>query len=239
MNFADFRSIVVMGGAKMPPLERIDETSIRDIYSYLGGASALGVAPLANANALPSGPVIASGGAPAASASGGNARVGQTSYPPGVDTPSTRFVTDYGLGHPYIMMPPWSTLTAYDLDHARIKWRVPIGQDSLAAVAGGKGTGVPRGTQRNGMVVTSTGIVFSTAKDGHVYAFSAENGGVLWSAKLPMGTEGLPSMFESGGQEYLVVNATTPITWGAKSRESGIGSTAPRGVGGYVVFGLP
>jgi quinoprotein glucose dehydrogenase len=160
-------------------------------------------------------------------------------YPAEVAAPSVRYTTDYGLGHPYIMGPPWSTMIAYDLNAGVIKWKVPLGQDSLAAVEGGKGTGVPRGSQRNGMVVTPTGLIFSTAKDGHVYAFDADNGTVLWSARLPMGTEGLPAMYELDGRQYLVVNATTPITWGKRSRESGIGSEAPKGVGGYVVFALP
>jgi hypothetical protein len=41
------------------------------------------------------------------------------------------------------------------------------------------------------------------------------------------------------GRQYLVVNATTPLTWGVKSRESGINSALPAGKGGYVVFSLP
>jgi quinoprotein glucose dehydrogenase len=120
-----------------------------------------------------------------------------------------------------------------------IKWRRPLGQDRDAAAAGATGTGVPRGSQRNGLIVTSTGIVFSTAKDGRVYAFDADDGDVLWSAELPMGTEGLPAMYAVNGRQYLVVVATTPLTWGLKSRESGIGSSEPLGRGGYVVFALP
>ena len=40
------------------------------------------------------------------------------------------------------------------------------------------------------------------------------------------------------GRHYIVVNATTPHTWGLNSRESGIGSPEPLGKGGYVVFAL-
>jgi len=137
------------------------------------------------------------------------------------------------------MTPPWSTIMAYDLNKGVIKWRKPLGQDLHATQAGASGTGVPRGSQRNGMIVTSTGLVFSTAKDGKLYAFDADTGDVLWSGQLPMGTEGLPAIYELNGRHHIVVNATTPLTWGVKSRESGIGSTEPRGVGGYVVFALP
>ena len=61
----------------------------------------------------------------------------------------------------------------------------------------------------------------------------------LWSYKLPMATEGLPAIYELDGRHYIVVNATTPHTWGLNSRESGIGSQEPLGKGGYVVFALP
>ncbi len=160
-------------------------------------------------------------------------------YPKGVAAPAVQYRTDYGLGFPHIMAPPWSTIMAIDLNSGRMLWKVPLGQDEEAAALGFKGTGVPRGSQRNGMLVTSTGLVFSTAKDGHIHAFEAKNGRLLWSGQLPMGTEGLPAMYVLNGRQYLVVNATTPLTWGAKSRESGIGSTLPTGKGGYVVFALP
>lgn len=160
-------------------------------------------------------------------------------YPEGVAAPAAQYRTDYGLSAPHIMAPPWSTIMAVDLNSGKLLWKVPLGQDEAASALGLTGTGVPRGTQRNGMIVTSTGLVFSTAKDGHIYAFDAKNGRVLWSGQLPMGTEGLPAMYVQDGRQYLVVNATTPLTWGPKSRESGINSTLPAGKGGYVVFSLP
>jgi quinoprotein glucose dehydrogenase len=128
---------------------------------------------------------------------------------------------------------------AYDLNRGVIKWRKALGQDRDVAAAGGRNTGVPRGSQRQGMIVTSTGIVFSTARDGVLYAFDADNGEVLWTGELPMGNEGLPAAFQVKGKTYIVVNATTPLTWGLNSRESGIGSPERAGKGGYVVFALP
>jgi quinoprotein glucose dehydrogenase len=160
-------------------------------------------------------------------------------YPEGVAAPAVQYRTDYGLSFPHIMAPPWSTIMAVDLNSGKLLWKVPLGQDEEASKLGLTGTGVPRGTQRNGMIVTATGVVFSTAKDGHVYAFDASDGRMLWSGALPMGTEGLPAMYVLNGRQYLVVNATTPLTWGPKSRESGIGSSLPTGKGGYVVFSLP
>ncbi len=245
LDYATFRHVVSAGRGQMPGFAHIDENSLRSLYLFLGGsltasttASLTPAAPV-----LPSGPVVASGGAlgdqadPAATPTfrGWAARP----YPENVDAPPIRYTTGYGLGFPYIMSPPWSYLVAYDLNAGVIKWKVPVGQDLHATREGAKNTGVPRGAQRNGMIVTSSGIVFSTAKDGHLYAFDVETGRTLWSADLGCGTEGLPAMYESGGRTYLVVNATTPLTWGRRSRESGIGATRTKDEGGYIVFALP
>jgi len=89
------------------------------------------------------------------------------------------------------------------------------------------------------MIITSTGLVFSTARDGVFRAFDADTGEVLWQHPLPLFTEGIPAIFASKGKHYLVVNATTPPTWGLNSRESGIGSAESAGKGGYVVFAIP
>ena len=86
------------------------------------------------------------------------------------------------------------------------------------------------------MVVTSTGLLFVNGKDGKIRAYDADDGRVLWSAKLPTGTEGIPSMYEAGGREYLAVPAASP-------QASGHGDTPYQSTGGtakraYVVFAL-
>jgi Glucose dehydrogenase len=245
LDYENFRSVVVGGRGQMPGFAHIDETSLRSLYLFLGGKASAPAAAASTpaAPTLPSGPVVASGGAqgdadersPPPAFRGWAAQP----YPKNTDAPAVRYTTSYGLGFPYIMRPPWSYLVAYDLNAGVLKWKVPVGQDLHAAAAGGKNTGVPRGAQRNGLIVTSTGIVFSTAKDGRLYAFDADTGDTLWSADLGCGTEGLPAMYEVDGRDYLVVNATTPLTWGRASRESGIGATRTENEGGYIVFALP
>jgi quinoprotein glucose dehydrogenase len=237
IGMPQLRRIVTYGNGRMPPLSHVSEEEIGDILAFLGGGGRpRRPADLPPAPA-PEGPVVASGGVtrPPAAAPAGSPE----EYPAGVDAPAQRYYTDYGLGFPYLLAPPWSQIIAYDLNRGVIRWRKPLGQDLDAAKEGGRNNGVPRGSQRQGMIVTSTGIVFSTARDGVLYAFDADDGEVLWSAKLPMATEGLPAIFEIDGRHHIVVNATTAHTWGLNSRESGIGSAEPSGKGGYVVFALP
>ena len=238
IGLPQFRRIVTYGNGRMPPLPHVSDQQIGDILAFFGG----GARPRRSADlpeaAVPAGPVVANGGVtrpvPAQTAP-----PSAPDYPADVAHPAQKYFTDYGLGYPYLLGSPWSQIIAYDLNRGVIKWQKPLGQDLDAAQAGGKNDGVPRGSQRMGMIVTSTGIVFSTARDGVLYAFDAETGDVLWKYALPMVAEGLPAIYEIAGKHYIVVNATTPHTWGLNSRESGIGSPEPLGKGGYVVFALP
>jgi quinoprotein glucose dehydrogenase len=188
--------------------------------------------------------VVATGGAPGGLdvRPGPGFRPGGAPYPEGVDAPKSRYYTGYGLGFPYIMKGRWAQITAYDLNTGAIKWQKPLGVDQMAAGLGVTDTGVPRGGQRMGMIVTSTGLLFATAKDGQVRAFDAETGAVLWTGALPRGSEGIPAMYEINGRQYLVVCATTGLTWGKASREGGPWTQAdgePNGPSAYVVFALP
>ena len=83
--------------------------------------------------------------------------------------------------------PPWSEITAYDLNTGEIKWRVPDGGVTAPPEAGLKGdTGahMPRG----GPLVTAGGLVFvATASDRTVRAYDRDNGKVVWTKELPTG----------------------------------------------------
>jgi len=92
------------------------------------------------------------------------------------------------------------------------------------------------------MIVTSTGLLFATAKDGNVWAYDADSGEVLWTGRLPRGAEGLPAMYQINGRQYLVVGASTNLTFGRDARGSGPWTAAdgvPDGPSAYVVFALP
>lgn len=242
LNFADFQQVLLSGRGDMPAFSHLNDEHVKTLYQFLTKKSVATVQAQLEAQPLPAGPVVASGGAPGglelrrASKAGG---LLGAPYPDGVDAPKDRYYTNgWGLGHAFMISPPWSSIVAYDLNTGTEKWRKPIGSDLHVAKEGGVDTGVPQ-AQRNGMIVTSTGLVFSTAKDGKIYAFDAENGEVLWSGQLPSGTEGLPAMYEANGRHYLVVTATTPLKWGRMGADSQQVSEDARAQGAYVVFALP
>ena len=241
------RRAVTFGVGRMPPLPHITEESVNDLVAFFSAGAGGGRGRGAGGGFAggaggppPEGPVVASGGAPveAGAGRGGRGGGGMQDYPAGVEAPTSRYYTEYGLSFPYIMTPPWSHIIAYDLNKGVIKWNRPLGQDRDATAAGAKDTGVPRGSLRRGMVGTSTGIVFATAKDGRLYAYDADDGKILWSAELPQAAEGVPIAYESGGKHYLVVNATTPVTSGLRAADNGV-RTPGQKPGAYVIFALP
>lgn len=238
INFNDFRKLLASGKGEMPAFAHLEPRAAGELYRFLAGGEGDQQAQ------PPSGPVVATGGAPGAKRPETQRMRWDPNgyglpYPEGVSAPTARYFIPggWGLSYPYLIKPPWSTITAYDLNQGTILWQIPIGEDRDAAAEGGKNTGVPR-SQRNGMIVTSTGVLFCTAKDGKIYAFDADTGKTLWSATLPMGTEGLPSLYELNGRHYLVVCATSPLVFG-KGERTKSKDTAPPKQGGYVVFALP
>jgi len=251
LNFEKFQQVVFSGKGEMPAFTHLDESTLRKLYKFLGDANGdmRTGRPASRKTEMPTGPVVQTGGAPGgqelreiSAATRASFRLGQNSYgvpyPDGLNVPRTRYFIPpgWGLGFPYLISPPWSSIIAYDLNKGTIKWKIPIGQDPEATAKGGKGTGVLR-SQRNGMIVTSNGLLFCTAKDGKIYAFDADSGQELWAGKLPTGTQGLPSMYEVNGRHYLVVSATVPLSWGRA--EGGNKTDKPAPQGSYVVFSLP
>lgn len=123
-------------------------------------------------------------------------------------TSAERYWSGYGYmnsteGLPAIG-PPWSTITAYDLNAGTIKWQVPLGGVTELEAKGINNTGSiwPRG----GMVVTAGGLIFvGTKSDKTLRAFDKDTGAVLWEKVMPAKLDGVPSVFEVDGREYLVV----------------------------------
>jgi len=111
--------------------------------------------------------------------------------------------------YPTIVKPPYTTLTAYDLNQGKIKWLIGLGDDLRLAAQGMKGTGTAA-TIKGGLIVTSTGLVFATAADRKVHVYDSSNG--IQITELPLGgaTSSGPSMYEAGGRQFLLVTASPP-----------------------------
>ena len=79
--------------------------------------------------------------------------------------------------------------------------------------------------------------MFHAGGDGKLRAYDSETGKVLWTGALPAGSQGIPAMYEAGGRQYLLVNATqlgSGYVRGQALPEQRPGD-APRG---YVAFAL-
>jgi quinoprotein glucose dehydrogenase len=127
--------------------------------------------------------------------------------------------------------PPWSLLTAYDLNSGNILWQVPDGEVMTLAAQGIKDTGAqfPRGAP----IATAGGLLFvATASDRKLRARDQETGKVVWEYDLPAGSEGVPAVYQVGGRQFIVLAV------------GGSGEFAPPGMptagpNEYIAFALP
>jgi quinoprotein glucose dehydrogenase len=142
-------------------------------------------------------------------------------------------VTDgFGL-YPTILKPPYTTLTAYDLNTGEIAWQKGLGDDLRLLPRGITGTG-SAATTKGGLIVTETGLVFATAADRKVHVYASEDGREL--ATLPLGgpTSGGPSMYLHDGRQYLLVHASSRQPSGPNAVP-----TPHEGPTGLVAYALP
>ena len=227
------REVVTGGRPGMPAFNDIPEADMIALLAFLGSPNAAGRGG-APARTPVGGVVVASGGAPGNKPAPPGGRIGGgmagPAYPAGVAVPSVRYYTGYGMIN-NLVKPPYSTLTAYDLNKGAIKWQIPAGGDEPEAIAqGGRNTGFIR--IRTGIISTSAGLVFHAGGDGGLRAYDADNGRVLWTGVLPAGSQGIPGMYEAGGRQYLLVNATQ-LGSGYIRGQTRPGDTP---AGGYVAF---
>jgi quinoprotein glucose dehydrogenase len=127
--------------------------------------------------------------------------------------------------------PPWSQITAYDLNKGTIMWQKPDGDVASLAARGITGTGshAPRG----GVVATGGGLLFiGTSSDRKMRAYDADTGEVLWSYDLPAATEGVPAVYSVNGKQYVAI-----AVGGNGLFSQGLNHPEP-GPGQYMVFAL-
>jgi quinoprotein glucose dehydrogenase len=121
--------------------------------------------------------------------------------------------------------PPWSEITAYDLNTGDIKWQVPAGQVNAPPELG-----IPPNTgshfPRSGPLVTAGGLLFlATGSDRRFRAYDRDTGREVWSRELPAASEGMPATYEVGGRQYIVV----PVAAGTGQFAARFGGAGPSG----------
>ena len=125
--------------------------------------------------------------------------------------------------------PPWTSLTAYDLNEGTIKWSIPLGDVPELAAKGFAQTGTQY--PKVGPVITAGGLVFTGTRDRKVRAFDLDSGKLLWEFGVDMALEGIPAVYEVAGREYIVFCA---------SAQAGlIAATQSPIHGAYIAFALP
>ena len=131
------------------------------------------------------------------------------------------------------MSPPWCELVAYDLNEGTIKWRAPLGTTPGLAARGIRNTGSSR-FARNGPVVTAGGLILvGSGPDRMVHAFDKETGEILWETELEANPDGIPSVYEVAGRQYVAFFAA------GGAQESFTVKAGKPEAQGYYVFALP
>jgi quinoprotein glucose dehydrogenase len=213
------RNTIANGRATMPSFSSMPAPSMNNLLAFLKQPD---LAP--------------PGSAPSAATQAMVRSFSEPAYPEDIEGPPSRYKTGYG-NESYIINPPWSTITAYDLNTGKIKWKTPFGglpqappNDKM------QGNTYPK----SGFVITAGGLVLFAGNDSKLYALNSETGKLIFSKELPNGSQGVPAVYEANGREYILL----AVSGGATLYPEGAymppgGTTAPAVSKGYIAFALP
>ena len=106
--------------------------------------------------------------------------------------------------------PPWSRLTAVNVNTGEIAWQIPFG--TAEGVPGGMKTGAPF-SHKGGPTSTAGGILFiGGATDRMFRAYETMTGKELWSVKTDAVIQGNPITYMGkDGRQYVAVAAGTTL----------------------------
>jgi len=215
------KNVIIKGRATMPPFSSLKSDQLNNLIAFL---KAPDLAP--------------PGSAPSAAMQSmmRSFNSAEPAYPEDVEGPPSRYKTGYG-NEPYIITPPWSTLTAYDLNTGKIKWQTPYGDTPQAGPSDKlRGNVYPK----SGPVITAGGLIFFAGNDSKLYVLNSSTGKVICTKDLPNGSQGVPAVYETNGREYILFTVAGPANPYPEGAYMPPGGVMPREVSkGYIAFALP
>jgi quinoprotein glucose dehydrogenase len=213
------RNTITNGRATMPSFASLPAQSMNDLMAFLKQPD---LAPL--------------GSAPSAATQAMMRSFSEPPYPDDVEGPPSRYKTGYG-NERYVIKPPWSTITAYDLNTGKIKWQTPYGDLPEAGPSDKmRGNAYPK----SGFVITAGGVLLFAGNDAKLYALDSATGKLIFSKELPNGSQGVPAVYEVNGREYILLavsGGSSPFPEGAYMPPGGV--SPPAISKGYIAFALP
>jgi quinoprotein glucose dehydrogenase len=210
------RTAVMKGKGGMPAIPTLSPAALDDLIAFLTKPES---AP--PGSAVPLSPVVFGRGEPP--------------YPEGVEPPPSRYKTGYG-NEPYVITPPWSQITAYDLNTGKIKWQTPYGDLPEAGPSNKlRGNVYPKA----GPVITAGGLVLFAGNDSKLYALDKDTGKVLCTKDLPNGSLGVPAVYEVNGREYVLLSVSGGNGFPVGGRMAPGGVNSPAISKSYIAFALP
>jgi quinoprotein glucose dehydrogenase len=221
LNADQIRAVVAHGRGLMPAFSKLSDAALNSLVAYLSHPERV------HPERAPASPSTENDPASQSTAA---------SLPP----EKLRYRSSFGFmftsrGLPAIA-PPWTTLTAYDLNQGTIAWQVPLGEVPELAARGIKDTGSH--FPKVGPVATAGGLIFTGTRDRKVRALDSATGKVLWEAEVGAALEGMPAVYEIDGREYVVFCAAAQATTHTHNLPGHPALQAPI-PGAYIAFALP
>jgi quinoprotein glucose dehydrogenase len=206
LSTKEIRSIVTQGHGLMPAFSELSDASLDGLLAYLANPGAVGPETKSTTTAAA----------------------------------NSRYKSGFGFmfassGLPAIT-PPWTSLTAYDLNSGTIRWQIPLGEVPELAAQGFHDTGSH--FPKTGPVVTAGGLIFTGTRDRKVRAINSQTGKVVWETTLDAAIEGMPAVYEVEGREYIVFCAAAQATTRTHDLPGHPALKSPI-QGAYVAFALP